>query len=53
MDISPAKDKGIIKEIKREGKANCRAYKGDRVTVHYTGTLEDGTMFDTSRERVR
>lgn len=51
FDISPKKDLGIVKEIIRVGEGTECPRIGDRVTVHYVGTLEDGTEFDSSRTR--
>ena len=48
--ISPAKDpSGLYYAIKEEGMGE-RAVAGDTVTVNYTGTLLDGTRFDSNED---
>lgn len=37
--------------IKREGTGTELPMTGDKVFVHYVGTLLDGTHFDSSRDR--
>ncbi|XP_026031830.1 peptidyl-prolyl cis-trans isomerase FKBP4 [Astatotilapia calliptera] len=50
-DITPKKDGGVLKVIKREGTSTELPMSGDKVFVHYVGTLLDGTHFDSSRDR--
>ncbi|CAG9858142.1 unnamed protein product [Phyllotreta striolata] len=51
MDITPNKDGGVTKEIVREGVGEEIPHPGCNVSVHYVGTLTDGTQFDSSRDR--
>lgn len=44
-------DGGVVVEVFGEGTGEAVAKKGDTVSVHYTGTLTDGTVFDTSSKR--
>lgn len=50
-DITPKKDGGVLKLVKREGTGAESPMTGDKVFVHYVGTLLDGTPFDSSRDR--
>ena len=51
VDISPLKDEGVLKEIITEGTGDSCPPVPSKVTVHYTGTLLDGTVFDSSYDR--
>jgi len=51
VDITPTQDGGVMKEIKRQGTGDEHPMTGDKVFVHYVGTLTDGTKFDSSRDR--
>eukprot|EP00696_Hemimastix_kukwesjijk_P000984 gnl/Hemi2/11272_TR3897_c0_g9_i1.p1 gnl/Hemi2/11272_TR3897_c0_g9~~gnl/Hemi2/11272_TR3897_c0_g9_i1.p1 ORF type:complete len:568 (-),score=226.28 gnl/Hemi2/11272_TR3897_c0_g9_i1:223-1830(-) len=44
-------DGGITKEILRKGEGYDTPPDGSEVTVHYVGTLTDGSQFDSSRSR--
>ncbi|XP_029010304.1 peptidyl-prolyl cis-trans isomerase FKBP4 isoform X2 [Betta splendens] len=50
-DITQKKDGGVLKLVKKEGTGTELPMTGDKVFVHYVGTLLDGTQFDSSRDR--
>jgi len=42
---------GVTKDVIQQGDGSTFPKGGQRVTVHYTGTLTDGSKFDSSRDR--
>ena len=51
IDVTEKQDGGVIKVINQEGSGDETPNEGATVYVHYVGTLEDGTQFDSSRGR--
>ncbi|XP_072109375.1 peptidyl-prolyl cis-trans isomerase FKBP5-like isoform X4 [Mobula birostris] len=50
-DLTPNRDRGVLKIVKKAGIDAESPMIGDKVFVHYTGTLQDGRKFDSSRDR--
>ena len=46
-------ESGLVYSVLQPGQGGSSPERGDRVRVHYTGWLTDGTMFDSSRVRGR
>lgn len=44
-------DGGVLKELLQEGTSDDVPTSGCKVSLHYTGTLLDGTKFDSSLDR--
>lgn len=51
VDISPDQDGGLLKKLLVKGEGEETPPHGSEIFVHYTGTLEDGSKFDSSRDR--
>jgi len=51
IDITPSQDGGVLKEVLVPGEGDDSPPGGSTVKAHYHGTLEDGTVFDSSVDR--
>jgi len=52
VDVSPAKDRGVLKLVKQAGYDSDCPLVDDNITVHYVATLaDDGVQYDSSWKR--
>ncbi|OWA53098.1 Peptidyl-prolyl cis-trans isomerase FKBP4 [Hypsibius exemplaris] len=51
VDCTETKDRGCLKKVLTPGSGDESPFAGATVTVHYTGRLLDGSVFDSSRTR--
>lgn len=47
-NIDLSEDGGVLKRIIKVGENDAKPHDGCKVSLHYTGKLEDGTKFDSS-----
>jgi FK506-binding protein 4/5 len=50
-EIEITKDRGVLKYIIKEGEGIDLNQKDTIFTVHYTGKLKDGTIFETTKNQ--
>jgi peptidylprolyl isomerase len=50
LNVEQKTASGLVYKITEQGNG-IQASKGDKITVHYTGTLTNGTKFDSSKDR--
>lgn len=50
-EIDLSGDQGVLKKVLLEGSGDEIPSDGCKVSLHYTGTLVDGTKFDSSLDR--
>ena len=53
VDVTPDKDGGILKLVKKAGFGDDYPLLDDYVTIHYIATLKNGMQYDDSRKRGR